>query len=87
MRGGSIDLTKKNRWEKQKMKKYQKSYIKKAIVKVAATGLVGLALTVGLASQFDSKENRTTACAAGMGLSCLAGYVSLIRSSKYYLRS
>jgi hypothetical protein len=66
------------------MEKYQKNYIRKAMAKAVATGLVGLVLTFGLASKLDSEETRTNVCAAGMGLSCLAGYVSLIRSSRHY---
>ena len=66
------------------MEKHQQKYAKGATRKALTKGLFGLVLTVGMASMCKPGDNRTTACVAGLGLSCAAGYVSLVRSSRYY---
>ncbi len=58
----------------------------KTIGKAAATGLVGLVLTIGAMKAIEDPNNKATAGAAGLGLSCLAAYYQVIRNARqnYY---
>lgn len=56
----------------------------KTLGKAAATGLVGLVLTFGAVKAIDNPDNKATAGAAGLYLSCLAAGYQIFRARKEY---
>ena len=56
----------------------------KTLGKAAATGLVGLVLTIGAVKAMDNPNTKATAGAAGLYLSGLAACYQIFRARKEY---
>ena len=59
-----------------------KSLVKNTLLKTAATGLIGIVLTLGATKLVESKENKSTVAAGGLGLSTIACWYQICRGSK-----
>lgn len=66
------------------MNESQKKYARKTLVKVAATGLVGIILTIGVIKLTDSDSLKSTIGAAGLAASGIAAYYQFVRAARRY---